>query len=162
MCRDINESVCPWDNFAGEGKDRKSPRGSVGSGGGGGSHKRRGSDPTLSTRGTGGASGGGGGGTSNPSEGGASPHHGKHRSHHQSGKYRFPSPLAGVMYQKYRNHLGSYYISLDICGFPVFRSLKHQEKKGIPNLNNHRHVTVCILIFESDRLGKKNQSPKVF
>ena len=87
LCRDINESVCPWDNF--EGKERKSPRGSVGSGGGG-SHKRRGSDPAISTtaRANGGASGGAGssaGGTSNPSEGGVSPqHHGKHRSHHQS------------------------------------------------------------------------------
>ncbi len=85
MCRDINESVCPWDNY-GEGKDRKSPRGSVGSGGGG-SHKRRGSDPTISTsaRASGGAAGSAGGGPSNPSEGGTSPHHGKHRSHHQSG-----------------------------------------------------------------------------
>ena len=81
MCRDINESVCPWDTFGGEGKERKSPRGSVGSGGG--SHKRRGSDPTISTsaRGSGGASGGG---ALNPSDAGASPHHGKHRPHHQS------------------------------------------------------------------------------
>jgi len=94
----VDESVCPWESFipdtggpggsnvaSGPSQQRKSPRGSVGSG----SHKRRGSDPLVSTRTTSGPGSSGltPGSSNNPIEGGTSPHHGagKHRSHHQSG-----------------------------------------------------------------------------